>query len=433
MTPGRTRHGMRRALSSPAVASAFATAAAGAVFGQHLITSLMGVPGYGAVVSGLLLLGIAILVARRRDVAHSRFMPISLMLFLGWLLITVLWSSAPFTTLLSWFSFASLAVIATVVAHTRETLQIIRAVGDVLRVYLVASVIIEVFSGILIDTPIPFLGVAGNLAQGGSIQGVFGSRTRLGIVVVIALVTFLIEWRTRSVLPGWSIFSVTVALSLALFTRSPMILLLLVATGAAVGILALVRRTPARIRPRVQAGLAVLTAAVAMVVYLARGPIAARLNAEPEFSARSGLWRVVGQLVDLRPVQGWGWFGEWRSGDLPFSAIEVLLGRPRGSALNAYLDVLLQAGWVGVVFFAAFLAVALGRAWVGASDRVSTTYTWPALMLIAVFTASLFESTLLWDFGWFLAVTCATRVALGRGWRVGGEAPEGSALPHSTG
>ena len=57
-------------------------------------------------------------------------------------------------------------------------------------------------SGILLDMPFRFLGIQGNIAQLGPIQGIFGTRNLLGFVAVIALITFLIEYRTQSVRLG---------------------------------------------------------------------------------------------------------------------------------------------------------------------------------------------------------------------------------------
>ena len=50
--------------------------------------------------------------------------------------------------------------------------------------------------------PSGFLGIQGNIAQLGPIQGIFGTRNLLGFVAVIALITFLIEYRTQSVRAG---------------------------------------------------------------------------------------------------------------------------------------------------------------------------------------------------------------------------------------
>ena len=88
------------------------------------------------------------------------------------------------------------------IGHVRDTLQTARALGDVMRVLLSISLGVEVLSGVLLDMPFRFLGIQGNIAQLGPIQGIFGTRNLLGFVAVIALITFLIEYRTQSVRVG---------------------------------------------------------------------------------------------------------------------------------------------------------------------------------------------------------------------------------------
>src|SRR5690606_36524936 len=105
----------------------------------------------------------------------------------------------------SWLSLLAYGFLAVVIAHVRDTLQTVRALGDVLRALLAISLGIEILSGILLDMPFPFLGVAGDIAFGGPIQGVFGTRNYLGFVTVVALITFLVEWRTQSISLGRSV------------------------------------------------------------------------------------------------------------------------------------------------------------------------------------------------------------------------------------
>lgn len=432
--PGVPRGWLVTQLESSAFASAYALAAIGAVFGSHVLISLIGTPGYSAVIVGLCAIGAAMLVVRRVEVPLIRLLPTTLIMLMLWLLLTTAWSTAPGSTVAGWLALAGSAVPAIVVAHTRDTLQTVRATGDVLRVLLAGSLLIEILSGILIDMPIRFLDVGGNLADGGPIQGLFGTRTRLGLVTVLAIITFLVEWRTRSVRQGLSIFSVVLASVLAMFTESPIVLVLAIVTGAATAVLAIVRRTPPRARGTLQIALVGLLGIGAVLVYVFRRAIVYRLNAAPDFMTRSRVWNAVLDVVELRPVQGWGWFGTWPPAQLPFIAIDVRVGAAHGSALNAFLDILLQAGWVGAFLFAAFCIVALARSWVAASQRRSTVYTWPALILIAVLSHSVAESTALTGFGWFLLVLCATRSSLVQGWRAGiGEGPPADAgLPHVT-
>src|SRR5690554_492820 len=134
---------------------------------------------------------------------------------------------------MGWTWMFGYAFIAITIGHIRDTLQTVRAIGDTLRVLLVLSLGAEILSGILIDIPIAFLDIEGNLAMGGPIQGIFGIRNMLGFVAVIALITFFIEWRTQSVAAPIAVPSIALAAFLALVSASPTVLVLAVGVAVA--------------------------------------------------------------------------------------------------------------------------------------------------------------------------------------------------------
>src|SRR5690606_27661873 len=75
-------------LGSSDMASAYALTTLGALFGAHVLVSVMGRPGYSAVIVGLCAVGILMLIVRRRELSIVRLIPTTVVLFLGWLLVT---------------------------------------------------------------------------------------------------------------------------------------------------------------------------------------------------------------------------------------------------------------------------------------------------------------------------------------------------------
>lgn len=411
---------LRRAesfLATADMARAYTLAAFGAVFSAFLITRLSGQVTYITIITALVIIGVAILVARRAEISLLRLVPSTLVLLMGWMLLSAIWSTESGLTVQAWLASAGLAVIAVVIGHVRDTLQTVRAVGDVLRVLLSLSLAIEVFSGILIDTPIRFLGVLGNLAVGGPVQGIFGTRNLLGFVALLAIITFVVEWRTSSVRPGVAAFSVVLAGGLAVFSDSPTVAVLAVAMAAATGALAIVRHTDRRYRTAVQSALGALVVIGLLIAYAARHPIIRLLNAGSDFSTRAELWNTVLDYVRLRPITGWGWYGPWATEEFPFFGLNFITDDTHLSALNAYFDVTLQTGWVGLVLFAGMAGIALVRSWLVASERRSVLYAWTPLILVALLVDSMFESFTLIGFGWLLLVLCVVRAGLSRSWR----------------
>ncbi|MCP2637505.1 O-antigen ligase family protein [Microbacterium sp. HD4P20] len=423
-------------LASASFARAYTLAVLGAVFSSYAIEQLAGRVTYITVVAGLAVLGLAVLAARWQEISLLRLVPTTVLAFLAWALASVFWSEDPATSWWSWVSAATLAFLAVVIGHIRDTLQTVRALGDVLRVLLAVSLGVEVLSGILLDLPFGFLGVQGNLAQLGPIQGIFGTRNMLGFVAVLALITFLIEYRTQSVRPGLSVASVVLAGGLAAFSDSPTVFVLAVGVGLAVAALAWVRHTRPERRAGLQLALGGVVVVGVFVGYAARHPIIALLGAGSDLSMRVDLWNMMVDLGRPRPLQGWGWYGPWSTRDYPFIALNYWLDASHATGLNAFFDVLLQLGWVGLVLFVGLAGLALVRSWLAASERRSVVYAWTPLMLVALLADSMFESFTLAGLGWMMLVLCAVRAGQSRSWResIGGRTDAGGpGLPHVPG
>ncbi|WP_314506520.1 O-antigen ligase family protein [uncultured Microbacterium sp.] len=427
-SPGRWLGGM---LASAALARAFTIAVLGAVFSAFVIERVAGRVTYISIIVGLCVIGAGMLIARRREISLVRLVPTTVVLFVGWAFASVFWSQDASSSFWSWLYTAGLAFLAVTIGHVRDTLQTARALGDVMRVLLSLSLAVEILAGVLLDMPIRFLGIQGNIAQLGPIQGIFGTRNLLGFVAVIALITFLIEYRTQSVRVGVSVFSVVLAGGLAALSDSPTVLVLAVAVGLAVGALALVRHAKPRDRSALQWTIGGTVVAGLAIGYAARHPIIALLGAGSDFATRVGLWTTMVDYLRSKPVQGWGWFGAWDASEFPFSAINYALRTTHASGLNAYFDVLLQLGWIGLLLFTAMAGVALVRSWLDASERRSVIYAWTPLVLVTLLVDSMFESFTLTGFGWMLLVLCAVRAGQSRSWRerigVGEDDP---VLPH---
>lgn len=414
---GALRAWATRTLDSATFAQAFAQISLAAVFGEHLIERTAGRVTYLTVIVSLCVLGLAMLVVRRRELSPLRIAPSTLVAFLVWALASVMWTSDAGHTVSGWLSLAAIAFLAVVIGNTRDTLQTVRALADVFRVLLGLSLVVELLSGVIFDMPFGFLGVQGSIAELGPIQGVFGTRNALGFIAVLALITFYIEWRTVSVRPELSAFSAVLAAVLALLSDSPTVLVLAVATAAATAALALVRRVPRGARGRLQIALGVLVVVGAVTGYVQRERLIGWIGAGADFSLRAELWAQIAAIVRFEPVLGWGWFGPWSARDFPFNAINFQLGDQHSSALNAYVDLVLQLGWVGLIVFVAFCGIALARAWVVASDRRSILYAWTPLILVTLLVDSLFESFTLHGYGWLMLALCALRAGQSRSWR----------------
>ncbi|GAA1749389.1 O-antigen ligase family protein [Agromyces humatus] len=413
--PGRVE-AVREFVGSARFAQALALLAVGLAFSAHAIRAVIGWPGLLAALAALLVLCGASLVTRWRAIEWYGILPISILVFVGWCAASVIWSSNPGLSVLRVAYLIAFGVLGVYVALMRDTIQIVRAFGDTMRVLLGVSIVLEVFSGILFDVPIRFLGIEGNLAALGPIQGVFGSRNMLGFVALIALITFIVEWRTHIVTRTKAIASLALALIILALSGSPTTWIALGAALLALAALYGLRRVSPDTRWRWQLALLITAAAALITGWILRVRIIELLDARAEFDVRLDVWRELSRYLSLNPLQGWGWVGKWPDAP-PYTWIEAGTGRAHESALNAYLDAYFQVGVIGAVLFAALIGVALVRAWLLASNRRSVVYLWPALMLVAIAVTSAAESFALSEGGWMLVVICAVKAARDMSWR----------------
>jgi exopolysaccharide production protein ExoQ len=406
-----------RVLSSAPLAAAFATIAIATAFGEHLVTSLIGVAGFSAMLVGLATIGTGILLARLPIIEWRGLLPISVLLFLAWSAVSVLWSATPLATGPAIGGQLAWAFIAIVIALTRDTIQIVRAAGTAFRALLGTSLALEVLSGVLIDTPLTFIGISGNLAFGGPLEGVFGSRSALGISALLGLVTFVVEWRTRSVRHGVTIGSIALAVGLILGTRSPSIALLAATLGLATAVLYGLRQLRPEPRRTWQFVLLTVITLVGLIGYLFRSEVFRVLGLGLEIEQRYLLWQETLRRLAPSELNGWGWTGGWIGDAVPYRFIDASLGRTNDSALNAYLDVYLQLGLIGLALFLLLGGLALVRTWLIATNRRSVVHVWAALIVVTLLASGAAESSLLLNGGWLLLVVCAVIGAGGLSWR----------------
>lgn len=406
-----------RILASPRFATSLTQVALGVAFGVHLLRSALGWPGLVAVLIGLVLLATFSLAARRPIIDWHGLLPVSILVFVGWSALSSVWSGYTAQTAAGVGYQLAFAFLAVYIALARDTIQIVRAAGDVLRLVLGLSLALEVFSGVLIDLPIPFLGIQGNLARLGPIQGILGSRNVLGLVALLALITFVVELWSRSLRRGPAIASIWLAVLCLVLAGSPVVAVVALFVGLAGLALYALRRTPADSRWMLQLGILGAAVIAGLAGWIARAPIIELLGGGSEFGVRYRLWGEMMRLTGLNPLEGWGWVGSWPNNVTPYGWLDFVTGRDQTSGLNAFVDVYFQLGLVGLLAFIALVGLAFVRSWLLASNKRTLVHVWPALTLVALLVVSVAESTVLVEFGWVLLLICAVKASQGLSWR----------------
>lgn len=406
-------------LGSPRLANAVAVAAIGVAMFATSIEKTIGWAGLIAMVSSLVVLATTSLLLKRKEIEWQGLLPISLLAFVGWAAASIVWSQYQWASLGGIAYLIAFTVLGVYIALMRDTIQIVRAFGDVFRGMLVISIAVEIISGVLIDQPVKFLDVAGNLANLGPIQGLMGSRNQIGLVALLALITFGIEYRTKSVSRWVGIGSAVLAAVALLLSRSPVMFAVFGVVAASAVALYLLRRVRPERRTAWQVVMLAAAAIVAIVAWIFRSRIIELFGANSDLSYRLTLWNRIFDFMAVfnNPLQGWGWVGYWHPETQLFASIAGSEQRAATSAVNAYVDVWFQLGLVGIALFLGLVVLTFSRSWLLAGRQRSVVFTWPALMLVALLFASLAESSMLVEYGWVTFVVCSVKAAQQLSWR----------------
>ncbi len=262
------------------------------------------------------------------------------------------------------------------------------------------------------------------LFEGGRIQGIQGNANLLAMVALLGLILFVVRLIARKGSPIWNTVWVVVAVGTLALTRSSTVI---IATVAVALVAVFVRAGP----PRRTAGRASSSRSPGIVrrgrrrssvAILARAPAAraARQERRPHQPARHLGSRSPSSRVQ-RPVAGWGWVSWWVPWVEPFDDLAVFRGVTYLQAHNAWVDVFLQLGILGLIVMLALVLSTLMRSWLVATDTDPVragrrSLEWPTtivpfLMLVALLVQSLTESRLLIEIGWSLLVIIAIKTS----------------------
>ena len=405
-------------LSSPRFVTAVTTVTVAMGACSFAIVKIFGWAGYIGALAALVVLAAASGLARRQHIDWQGLLPISLIAFLSWSALSIVWSGYQWATLSSLMYQLAFAALAVYIALNRDMIQIVRVFGNVLRFVLGASLVLELVSGIIVDSPIPLLSIEGNLATGEPVQGLPGDSTQLGILALIGGITFWVELATRSVERPVAVLSLVGAAFMVSLTHSTVI----TAAAIVVTVAALVLEGIRRVRPAARQPLtwALLSLAVValVIVVIFRSRILDAIQGSDQLANKLGLWRQISTLVEVNNLQGWGWIGKWRTEIPPYVGFPQVRSSDYASAFNSVLDVWFQLGFVGVVIFCILIGLALVRSWHLAVRQPSVVYLWPALILVCLISTAVTESSILIDFCWLTLIICVVKSASKMSWRL---------------
>lgn len=334
-------------------------------------------------------------------------MPALAVAFLGFCLLSIIWSSDRPATWYAVLYYSAMALVASMLVANTSRHLFIRGLS-------VGAIAVMVLSWGMVVIGHPNAFAPG---PGAILQGLYGNRNIMAYVLVFGLCALLADrYRTW---PG-EIFRLSM-LAGGFFTLDAArsgtgtvvgILILAVAVGRVV----LLRMAPMIRRRAVVAALVVAgLAGVAAVINVGR--ISAMLGKDANFSGRAPVWEGILNVFAEAPAGGYGWGAVWAYAwyEIDDSAVRDLINAgvnpPLNHGHNAVLDVLVQVGLVGTLIYLAMVVLSLVRALRGPARNTDVDRTWVLLVVVAIMVGGLTEPLFATPIGWFHVVAMAACTA----------------------
>jgi exopolysaccharide production protein ExoQ len=414
-----------------ALIGAYATFALFTALAGQFWRNLLGWWGFGIVVALVIAGAVALLVATRPSWTWRR-VPKSTIAFLLIAVLSIAWSSYPGASALGVTATLVTTFIAVVLTLCLPWPRLVRALGGAIKWILALSIVFELWVAVFVrgpllpnfpdfdpagEVPKAFYWSRGLLFSGGPIEGIVANRNLLGMLALLGLIVFGAALAARSVRRAPGIGWIVVAATVLALTRSATVILVGVVVVVAFGFAVWARRVgPARRRGVYWAAAGVLAASVALLL-VSWNALLELFGKSEDLTGRFDIWNAVIGLASERPWFGWGWVSYWPPWEEPFSGLAVRNGVEYLQAHNAWLDVWMQLGVLGLIAFASIVIGALWRSWFLAVDQpvddtghplpYSAAALVPLLVLVALLGQSLAESRILLEGGWLLLIAIA--------------------------
>jgi O-antigen ligase len=415
--------------------SAYAFITLFSLFTGDGMRDLLGWWGFGALSAALLAVAVVVLVRERRRLRGllARSTAVPLLLFVGVCLVSALWSAYPVVTLAGsavqiatalvaialplLLPLRRLAVVLAWMVHTNLALSLVfEAVVALLPEHRLAPFFTDYGS----NAPGAYYWSQGLLFTGQRIQGIAANANLTCFLALLGGILVCCLLAAREVPRRLAVPALALDLLLAALTRSGTVI---IAGGVvlAVAVLVLAYR---RVSRGARAALTGVALAVIVLAALSSSrmsePVLRILGKGDDLTGRYEIWHVVGTLVAERPLLGWGWVSYWAPWVSPYNDLVVRGGVEYLQAHNAYFDVQLQVGVVGLAAFAVLIGSVVLRALRLAIVRAPLS-TLPLLLVTALLAQAMAESRLLIEGNWALLAALSVVLPWGKRQRV---APE---------
>ncbi len=338
--------------------------------------------------------------------------------------ISTIYSNYPMFTGIASFAQYATSIFAIFLAAVFSWRHLLRIFSNVIRVILGASLIFEFVAAAILHGPIApifknyegdtppasaFYWTRGHLFDGNRIQGIVGNSNLLAFIALLGLIFFAIEFVAASTSKWLSASSFVISALLLWLSKSAGVGFALVAVSVAAVVALFVEGKDRDLRHRIYRWVWAVAGLGSVFVFLYRAEVFAFFGKSPDMTGRSKIWKLVLGLIEQRPIQGWGWISYWMPGVKPFAGLVVINKVPYYQAHNAFLDIWLQLGLIGLLLLVALSVLTFVKLWRLGVRHTNPLYLWPMLVFFGLLAQNLTESRMLLEIGWTLLVLLSVK------------------------
>jgi len=322
-----------------------------------------------------------------------------LLAFVAWSILSATWSVDPLVTARRTVGLACTLFFGFYLGAEFDMEDLLRMLAWALAIVLVASIV----AGVLF----PSLGIMSDL-DGGAWRGVFLHKNVMARIVGLAIIVFAyLFWDSRR---SRVVFLVPLFLGIVLLVLSrSMTAAAVVALTLALGMYRKLRLRPAESVALFAVGL-LLGLAVTAYLQGDMDSVFALMGRNSSLTGRTQLWQFAAAAVLQRPLLGAGWDAFW--GSFSGDSIRALVGWDAPHAHNAFIDLSLNIGLIGLGLFLAGLFDCFRRA-IRYSRQIDRPFNlWPLLFLSYMFFYMFTETNQADRHSLFFVMYCAISVSL---------------------
>ena len=363
---------------------------------------------------GIYTITFLLLLSRLGQVTWAAYQDKLICLLLALALVSVFWSASPYVTLRRNMALLGSSAFGIYLASRFTWQELIKLIAWALGLSAVLSLGFVLF--------LPSYGIHHDLYHSGVWRGIYVHKNALGRFMSFAALTWLLYSisNTRDRVLGLIFYTISTEILFLSASKTSIIIFILLLFPLMIYLFRTERRR--YVLPVILIALIIGSSAFLLINKSAASAISLGPNlisvslpeVDSTLTGRTVLWQAVWDMIEQRPLLGYGYSAFWLGYEEPSGHLWRILHWEPPNAHNGYLDLWLQLGLVGLVFFIISLIGNMFKTIVLLRRKMGRSQCFCLLFLLFIIIGNFAESFILVQncIFWILYVTISTKVRI---------------------